>query len=267
MDKNGKREAFGSEVAMMPLWLEAGFWGMLAGSSLVLGAVLAYAIRIPQRVVAGIMAFGSGVMISTVCFELMEDAFRNGGLLPTLLGFAIGAIIYSAANRVINTRGAKHRKRSGNQQPSEDEVEGSGLAIAVGALLDGIPESMAIGLTILTGGSVSLVTVAAIFISNIPEGLSSAAGMKHARRSARFIFGVWVGIAAASGMAALLGYAVFLDFSAGARSVTIAIAAGGIMAMLVDTMIPEAFEGTHDLSGLIASAGFLTAFALSMLGG
>ena len=140
------------------------------------------------------------------------------------------------------------------------------MAIAIGALLDGIPESIVIGLSMLKGGTVSMVTVVAIFLSNIPEGLSSAAGMKKAGRSATYIFGIWGSIALASGVAALVGYHVFQGFSPEVVAATTAIAAGAILAMLVDTMIPEAFEVAQTLAGLVTVAGFLTAFMLSKMG-
>jgi ZIP family zinc transporter len=251
----------------MPLWLEAGLWGLLAGGALVLGAAIGYTVRLPKRVVAGVMAFGAGVLISALSFELVLEAYKQAGAGATALGFGAGAVIYSVANWLVARLGAKHRKRSGTQQPSEDEAAGSGTGIALGALIDGIPESMAIGLTMLSGGAVSAATVAAIFVSNIPEGLSSSAGMKQAGRTPAFVFGLWTTIAVLSGLAALAGYAVFGDFSAEAQAATTALAAGGILAMLMDTMIPEAFEGTHDHSGLIGAAGFLCAFALSVMGG
>ncbi|HEV2851861.1 MAG TPA: ZIP family zinc transporter [Thermoanaerobaculia bacterium] len=251
----------------MPQWLWAGFWGLLAGSALLLGAAAGYLARVPQRVTAGVTAFGSGILISALSFDLMDEAFQRGGFLSTSLGFLGGATIYTAANVYLNRRGAKHRKRSGGQQPSEDEHEGSGLAIAVGALLDGIPESIVIGVSLIEGGSVSWVAVVAIFLSNIPEGLSSSAGMKKAGRSPGYVFGVWTGIAVISGIAALIGYAVFRNFSAGTIAGTTALAAGGILAMLADTMIPEAFQEAHELAGLITVAGFLIAFALTKLAG
>lgn len=178
-----------------------------------------------------------------------------------------GALVYTFANLALARQGAQHRKRSGSQQASESGQAGSGLAIALGALLDGIPESVVIGVSLLGGGGVSLVAVAAVFLSNIPEGLSSAAGMKRSGRKAGYVFGVWGGIALSSSVAALLGYSVFGGLSADVIAAVTAVAAGAILAMLVDTMIPEAFEETHDYAGLVTVVGFLVAFMLSKLEG
>ena len=252
---------------MIPTWVAAGGWGLLAGAALVVGAGVGWFFTIPARMVAAVMAFGSGILISALSFELMEEAFRRGGFTSTASGFLGGAAVYTAATLLLSRHGAKHRKRSGNQQPSEADQNGSGLAIALGALLDGIPESIVIGLSLLRGGAVSLVAVIAIFLSNLPEGLSSSVGMKKAGRTPQYVFGVWVGIAVASGIASLLGYTVFRDFSAEVIAGTTAVAAGAILAMLADTMIPEAFATAHEFAGFITVAGFLSAFALSKLSG
>jgi len=250
----------------IPVWLQAGFWGLVAGAALLVGAAVGYRFKVPARLVAAVMAFGSGVLISALSFELMDEAFRTGGFPATALGFLGGAAVYTLANWWLAHGGARHRKRSGCQ-PSEAEHGGSGMAIAVGALLDGIPESIVIGLSMLGGGKVSMVAVTAIFLSNVPEGLSSAAGMKKAGRSPRYIFGIWGGIALASGLAALAGFTLFEGVSKAMVAATTATAAGAILAMLADTMIPEAFEEAHDFAGLITVAGFLAAFALSKMGG
>ena len=247
----------------MPVWLEAGLWGLLGGGALVLGALVAWFADVPPKVVASVMAFGSGVLISTVAFDLMEEAAASGGLTATATGFLAGAVVYVLANLALARRGARHRKRSGGQ-PSEDEQAGSGAAIAVGALLDGVPESVVLGLSLLGGGTVSTSVLAAVFISNVPEGLSSAAGMKRSGRSARYVFGVWGGIAVISGVSALLGNLLLDDVSPQTEAVITAVAAGAILTMIADTMIPEAFERTHAWTGLITTHGFLAAIALTL---
>ncbi|QIG43760.1 ZIP family zinc transporter [Nocardioides anomalus] len=247
----------------MPVYLQAGLWGLVAGGMLVVGAAIAWLLRVPRLVVATVMAFGSGVLFSALAFDLVDEAERSGGLTATLIGLAGGAAVYVAANAVLNRRGAARRKSSGEEQSSEQDQAGSGTAIAVGALLDGIPESVVLGLSLLGGHGVGVPVLAAIAISNLPEGLSSSAGMKANGRSARYVFGVWVSIAVASGLAGLLG-CLLLDGAADATiSVITAVAAGAILTMVADTMIPEAYARTHLLTGLVVTLGFITAFALT----
>jgi len=246
---------------------EATLWGFVGGGALVLGAAVGYLGKIPSRVVAAVMAFGSGVLLSALSFELMEEACAQAGLTACAAGFLVGAVLYSSANHLLACRGARHRKRSGDQQESEETQPGSGLAIAIGALLDGIPESIAIGLSILHGGAVSVATVAAIFLSNLPEGLSSSAGMRRANRSAAYVFGVWTAIAVACGLSSLAGYVLFDGLSPFVLAATMALAAGAMLSMIVDTMIPEAVAVTHDWAGMIVVLGFLVSFSLTQLTG
>ncbi|MFF6999853.1 ZIP family metal transporter [Streptomyces sp. NPDC008313] len=247
--------------------VQAGLWGLLAGSALLLGAAVGYGVRVPQKVIATVMAFGAGVLLSAVSFELLDEAYDEGGLAPAAVGTLLGAGAYTLGNVLLARRGARHRKRSGAKpsrtQPSEAEQGGSGTALALGALLDGVPESAVIGVSLLEGGAVSLVTVAAVFISNVPEGLSSSAGMRRAGRSRAYVFGVWSAIAAASTVSAVLGYTVVGAFPASVIAAVTAVAAGAILAMVADTMIPEAFEDAHLAIGLVTVCGFLVSFALS----
>jgi zinc transporter, ZIP family len=250
----------------MPVWVQAGLWGLLAGGALVVGAGIAWFLRVPRTVVASVMAFGAGVLISALAFDLVDEAASTGGLGATVAGFLGGALVYVAANVGLARHGARHRKRSGDQQPSEADQQGSGAAIAIGALLDGIPESVVLGLSLLGGNGVGVAVLAAIFISNLPEGLSSAAGMKRAGRGAGYVFGVWGGIAVASGLAGLLGCLLLQGASPVLIAVITAVAAGAILAMLADTMIPEAFERTHVYTGLIATVGFMVSFGVGRFG-
>lgn len=243
----------------MPDIVSAGVWGFVSGGALLLGACVGFFVRLPKTNIAGIMAFGAGVLLSAIAFELMDEAFGNAGMLPAAIGFVSGAVIYTAANRLLARRSAKKAGSDGA------DSGGSGAAIAVGALLDGIPESIVIGLSILGGEGVSAAMVAAVFISNVPEGLSSAASMRNAGRTASRVMMLWAVIAVICGLSSVAGYAIFGEFSDFTIAATTTVAAGAMLAMIADTMIPEAYESRHDLTGIIVVAGFLLSFALTKL--
>lgn len=248
----------------MPLWLQAGLWGLLGSSSLVLGAATAYAASLPRRVTAGIMAFGCGVLISAVAYDLLEAGFQEGGIWPIALGAVSGSVAYTFADWLVSRSGGRDRKRAGGQHGSST---GGGLAIAIGSLLDGIPESVVLGVGLLSGQGVSVAMLAAIFLSNFPEGLSSALGMKRAGRGKAYVFGLWITIAVFSGLASLAGAALLGGASPRILAAVNAVAAGALLAMIIDTMVPEAVEGEHKGTGLLVVLGLLVAFTLSNLGG
>jgi ZIP family zinc transporter len=253
----------------MPLAIQAGLWGLLSGSALLIGALAAWFVPMSRRVVAAIMAFGAGVLISALSFELMDEAWDRGGFWPVAGGFFAGAALFTFLNQLLAFWGARHRKRADPalRNSDKDKNANNGAALALGALIDGIPESIVIGVSLLEGGAVGFVAVVAVFLSNLPEGLSSAAGMKAEGKSAVFVFLLWTAIALAAGAAALGGYLAFDGVGPAAVAAVQAVAAGAILAMIVDTMVPEAFEGTQDYAGLIAVSGFLAAFLLSKFGG
>lgn len=249
----------------IPIWLQAGFWGLLGASSLVIGAALAYLVKLPTRVTAGIMAFGCGVLISAVAYDLIEDGYQEASLRPIIVGALAGSTAYMVANWLVSRGGGGNRKRSGQQQ--QNSSEGGGLAIAIGSLLDGLPESVVLGVGLLGGSGVSVAMFAAVFLSNLPEGLSSAVGMKKAGRSPAYVFGLWGGIAALSGLAALAGAALLGGAPPALLATVNAVAAGALLTMIADPMIPEAVEGERTLTGLLVVVGLLVAFGLSHAGG
>jgi zinc transporter, ZIP family len=244
----------------------AGIWGFAAGSALLIGAVIAWFVRVPERVIAALMSFGCGALLSALAFELMGKAYQDGGLDTSAMGFITGLTVYTVANFYLSYRGARHRKRSSRFQPSEEQERGSGLAIAVGSLLDGIPEAAVIGLSMTSGAKVSLVVFTAIFISNLPEGLSSVSGMRESGRSALYIFGLWVLIALVTACTSMGGYWYFRELSPQAIAAATAMSAGAILAMIADTMLPEAFSEEYDFAGFITALGFLVSFVLTSLG-
>ena len=238
-------------------WILAALAGLAAGGALVVGAVIAWRFRVPTKVVASVMAFGSGVLISALAYDLVLEAQAEGGFWPTVSGFATGAIVYVAANRLLDRPDQRNPRGRG-------ESAGTGVGIALGALLDGIPESAVLGLSMVGGSGVSVPVLLAIVISNVPEGLSSTAELKDEGRSARYVFTLWIGIALASAVAAVLGF-VLLDGASGSTTAFItALAAGAILAMICDTMIPEAFRTTHAFTGLLVTSGFLLSYAVHL---
>ena len=229
--------------------------GLLAGAALPLGAAAGLFLKLPQRAVAGVMAFGAGTLIAALALVLMEDAHRHGGLWTASIGFLVGAAAYTVVDLLI------HRWLGRRRKPKA-RAEQSGLAIAVGSLIDNIPEGIVIGIGVVGASTISPALLAAVLLSNFPEALSSAARMKEAGHRAGYVLGIWSAIGILTGLASLGGYAAFSGFTDAGIAAASAVAAGAIIAMLVDTLIPQAYEGAHEYSGLITAAGFFLAFAL-----
>jgi zinc transporter, ZIP family len=236
-------------------------WGLLAASSLVLGAALALRVHIGLRTIGLIMGFGSGVLISAIAFDLVEEALDTAsGHGATLLGIFAGCAVYFVGDLLIDRAGGSTRK-----SPQGTGGDDSGLAIVLGTVLDGIPESIVIGLTIFQGGAVGAAYLTAVFISNVPEAVSSTVGLAAGGWRSRRILVMWTAIAVVSGLASAVGYAAFRHSSGDVVAFVLAFAAGAILTMLADTMMPEAYEHGGRLVGIATTLGFATALVIHVL--
>ena len=236
-------------------------WGTLAASSLVIGAVVALLFRISLRAIGLIMGFGSGVLISAVAFDLVQEAAEKSSVHGAVLGGVLaGCGVFFGGDWLIDRLGGSERKDASGGQKS-----GSSLAIVLGTVLDGIPESMVIGLTIFESGAVGAAYLAAVFISNLPEAISSTAGLATGGWKKARILWMWIAIALISGLASLVGYALFQHSSPDIVAFVLAFAAGAILTMLADTMMPEAYENGGKLVGVATTLGFALAFAIRTL--
>ena len=207
------------------------------------------------------MGFGAGVLISAVAFDLVEEAAeKSSGHGWVAAGIFAGCGVFFGGDWLIDRFGGGERKDANGAQES-----GSALAIVLGTVLDGIPESMVIGLTIFEGGAVGAAYLAAVFISNLPEAISSTVGARHRRLEKARILWMWIAIALISGLASLAGYGLFQDSSPDTVAFVLAFAAGAILTMLADTMMPEAFEHGGKLVGVVTTLGFAVAFGIHTL--
>ena len=229
---------------------EAAFWGLVGASSLVLGALVAFWFRIPDRILGLVMAFGAGVLISAVAYELVEAALAVSATgVSVALGFAGGALVFFVGDTLID------RHLAGT----------AGWGILLGTVLDGVPESVVIGISLLSGDGVSVAVLVAVFLSNVPEAISATADLRSDGVARGRVLLLWVTVAAASAVAAGLGYGLLGDASGETIAAIDAFAAGAILTMLADEMIPEGYErsGHRKLVGVVTAFGFGVAALLS----
>lgn len=255
-------------VAELPAWLQAAGWGLLSASGLLIGAVGGYYTRLQHTVIARVMTFAAGVLLAVVAVDLVIDARGATSLYWAVMSLLCGGAAFSSVNWLLSHRGARDRKRCGEcvQQPAEEEQPGSGLAIAAGTFLDGVPEGVVLGASVLQQGAPGLGTVTAFFLANIPEALSSSAGMRQAGRSGRYVFGVWIGIILMISLAAAFAGLLLRGTGPAVGGAVEAFAAGAILALVSETMIPEAFHGSPQFNGLLLVVGFVALLILLVLG-
>jgi ZIP family zinc transporter len=231
--------------------LEALAWGAVAASSLLIGALFALLHPWPARAIGLVLGFGAGALISAVSFELAEDGVKIGGGGAVGIGLAAGALTYYVCDTAIE-------RRSGGSD--------AGAGLALGAFLDGLPEQLVLGLGIALGDGVSAGLLGAIFVSNLPEAIGSADAMQKAGIARHKIVRLWVAVAITCTIASAIGYAA-ADLTSGDFKAAIdGFAAGALIVMLVDSMIPDAASQAGRTAGLVTALGYAVAAALSSVG-
>ncbi|HEU0285492.1 MAG TPA: ZIP family zinc transporter [Nocardioidaceae bacterium] len=242
--------------------LEAAFWGAVGASSLLIGALIGLLVRLPSVVIGLVLGFGAGTLISAVSFELTEEAYAQGGADAVVIGLALGALAYYLGDYAVEKHGAMQRMSSVD---SKAVSASASTALLLGAVLDGIPESAVIGLTLLQGGSVGVAVLAAVFISNLPESMSSSSGMRASGASTWHVLGTWTWVVLASAIAAGAGYGLLQNASGNTIALIQAFAGGAVITMLADTMMPEAFQHGGRAVGLLTVLGFSLAYLLTLV--
>jgi zinc transporter, ZIP family len=230
-------------------------WGAVAASSLVIGALLGLSTRWPDVLVGLVLAFGAGALISAVSFDLAQEGARVGGPGFVGLGLAVGAITYFVLSRLVRRRGGHSGGRG--------SAASAGPALALGAFLDGIPEQTVLGIGIAAGEGVSVGLLVAIFVSNLPEAIGSSTEMRAAGTRPARIRRLWLLVALVCVAATVVGYAIADNVSGDVNAGVDGFAAGALLVMLIDSMIPEAVRKGGDISGLVTVLGFAVAAALS----
>jgi ZIP family zinc transporter len=230
-------------------------WGALAASSLVIGALLGLVRPWPGRLIGLVLAFGAGALISAVSFDLAQEGAHVGGPGFLALGLAVGAIAYFVLNRLLGRRPRHANDRGGD--------ENAGTALALGAFLDGIPEQAVLGIGIAAGEGVSVGLLVAIFVSNLPEAIGSSTEMRASGTRVAAIRRLWLVVALICTAATVAGYAIADNVSGNVNAVVDGFAAGALLVMLIDSMIPEAVRKGGDVSGLVTVLGFAVAAGLS----
>jgi zinc transporter, ZIP family len=235
-------------------------WGALAASSLVIGALLAFARRWPGQQIGLVLAFGAGALISAVSYELVQEGIDVGGGGWTAIGLGVGAITYYLADGAVASRFSAGRGMRGRMQGSAP-----GPALALGAFLDGIPEQLVLGISVASGQGISAGLLVAVFVSNLPESIASSSEMEKMGTERRTILRLWLAVTAVCVISSGIGYALADQASEGLRAAINGFAAGALLVLLIDSLIPEARREAGRTAGLVTALGFAVAAGLSQV--
>ena len=255
---------------------ESLLFGAVASSALVLGALVGGRVRIPGRLLAAMLAFASGALITALAFELFEDSYEHGGLWRSAVGLAVGAVVFTFISQWLDRKASGGVEEDGSEKldvdasasdsaPSPATTSGAaGLALLAAVTLDGVPENVALGVS-LGEGSGGIALLAAIFVSNFPEALVGSASMQEQGRSQTFILGTWSACAALLTLAVVVGAGPLSSADPSTLSWPLSFAAGAVLASLADTLMPEAYDRGGPTVALSTAAGFILSFYLSTL--
>jgi zinc transporter, ZIP family len=241
-------------------------WGAFSSASLFVGQALARPLQPHVKATGLLMGFGAGTMLSAVAYELVPLSSLGDGTGVTS-AFLVGALVYYVGDRLVDERGGEHRTAIASADRTDgaesDAESGSGTAMFLGALLDGIPEAFILGIGISLGGSVSVAFVAAVFISNVPQGAAGTIAMRASGTSDRTITMMWGALTLAASAVSAIGYLV--GDSIPNNGVYAQLFAGGaVLVMLADSMMPEAFKHGGRSVGLLTVLGYLAATMLTI---
>ena len=253
------------EVRESATQFDAIFWGFAASVSTVFSAYVGARYKPRAKIVAGVLSFTAGVLIALVSYDLIGVAFDIGGLFPSFFGMGIGLLTYVIANRLV----ARARSKSGRscEDGDRDTTSARAMALVIGALIDGIPESASIGIGLLETKFISAAMVAGIFLANVPKGLASGTGLSRTGFSNKRIILLWLFVTAACTFSSWLAFLLLSESGPFVQAMLMSIAGGGLLAMTLQTVVPEAFEGSDDLISVLGCLGFFVVFALSHLTG
>ncbi|MDE5416348.1 ZIP family metal transporter [Alkalihalobacterium chitinilyticum] len=246
------------------------FWGTLAASATLFGALLALKFSIPKRIIGYIMALGTGALIGATTYELLEESLEISGFTEVAIGFLGGALLFTILDYFISHKGGGQERKGSERKlikDSEQQEAGktSGMGIFIGSVMDTLPESAMIGMSLIGGGSVSLALVVSVFISNIPEGLSSTVGLRQSGFSKKKIIVMWSLVVFFSALSALAGATLLESASNSIKAIVSCLAGGAIIAMLASTMMPEAYKEGGPTVGFVTSIGVFISLWLHYL--
>lgn len=258
---------------------EAALFGVIASSALILGALVGAWVSLPKRVLAALLSFAAGALITALAFELFEESYERGGIWRAVIGLLVGAVAFALLSARLDAAArAGSRTRPGEEGSDKLDVDAAsqehpatsastrgsaGLALLAAVTLDGVPENLALGIS-LGEGTGGLALLAAIFVSNFPESLVGSASMRSQGRSLVYVLGLWTVCAVLLTIAVVVGAGPLSNTSGETISLPLAFAAGAVLASLADTLMPEAYENGGPVVALSTAAGFTLSFVISL---